>query len=144
MSDEDRARRHPRPTMASENQRKAGSGSAERAGGRSVLEKLLPRGLSGSDANGRDVGIQDMGAAGLTCSTCEMGARGGTGVEIELIACEPRPDMTLYEIMLSGVAGAHVAWSRRGPRRRGLRVLRSGAGCGEIGQVTRDGEDARA
>src|SRR3712207_7854540 len=30
------------------------------------------------------IGVQDMGAAGLTCSTCEMGARGGSGIEIDV------------------------------------------------------------
>jgi len=48
------------------------------------------------------VGIQDMGAAGLTCSTCEMGARGGVGLEIELDnVAAARNRHELYEIMLS-------------------------------------------
>ena len=48
------------------------------------------------------VGIQDMGAAGLTCSTCEMGARGGTGIEIDVTHVPQRETgMTPYEIMLS-------------------------------------------
>jgi phosphoribosylformylglycinamidine synthase subunit PurL len=48
------------------------------------------------------VGVQDMGAAGLTCSTCEMGARGGTGVEIDVSLVPQRETgMTPYEIMLS-------------------------------------------
>jgi phosphoribosylformylglycinamidine synthase len=47
-------------------------------------------------------GIQDMGAAGLTCSTCETAARAGTCIEIELNKVPQRaPDMTHYEIMLS-------------------------------------------
>ncbi|MGI8966848.1 MAG: AIR synthase-related protein, partial [Limisphaerales bacterium] len=47
-------------------------------------------------------GIQDMGAAGLTCSTCETAARAGTGIEIELTKVPQRaPNMTPYEIMLS-------------------------------------------
>lgn len=47
-------------------------------------------------------GIQDMGAAGLTCSTCETAARAGTGIEIELNKVPQRaPNMTPYEIMLS-------------------------------------------
>ncbi|MDQ6630954.1 MAG: phosphoribosylformylglycinamidine synthase subunit PurL [Verrucomicrobiota bacterium] len=47
-------------------------------------------------------GIQDMGAAGLTCSTCETAARAGTGIEIELSKVPQRaPNMTPYEIMLS-------------------------------------------
>ena len=48
------------------------------------------------------VGIQDMGAAGLTCSTCEMGARGDVGIEIELdLVPQRETGMTPYEIMLS-------------------------------------------
>jgi phosphoribosylformylglycinamidine synthase subunit PurL len=48
------------------------------------------------------VGIQDMGAAGLTCSTCEMGSRGGAGVEIDVARVPQRESgMTPYEIMLS-------------------------------------------
>jgi len=47
-------------------------------------------------------GIQDMGAAGLTCSTCETASRGGTGVEIDLALVPKRETgMTSYEIMLS-------------------------------------------
>ena len=48
------------------------------------------------------VGIQDMGAAGLTCSTCEMGSRGNAGVEIDVSLVPQRETgMTPYEIMLS-------------------------------------------
>ena len=48
------------------------------------------------------VGIQDMGAAGLTCSTCEMGSRGGAGIEIDVALVPQRETgMTPYEIMLS-------------------------------------------
>mgnify|MGYP001319476949 CR=1 FL=1 len=48
------------------------------------------------------IGIQDMGAAGLTCSTCEMGARGSVGIEIDVNEVPQREDgMTPYEIMLS-------------------------------------------
>jgi phosphoribosylformylglycinamidine synthase II len=48
------------------------------------------------------IGIQDMGAAGLTCSTCEMGSRGGAGIEIDVADVPQRETgMTPYEIMLS-------------------------------------------
>jgi phosphoribosylformylglycinamidine synthase subunit PurL len=48
------------------------------------------------------VGVQDMGAAGLTCSTCEMGSRGGSGIEIDVRHVPQRETgMTPYEIMLS-------------------------------------------
>ncbi len=47
-------------------------------------------------------GIQDMGAAGLTCSTCEMAGRGGKGIEIDLDRVPQRAEnMTPYELMLS-------------------------------------------
>jgi phosphoribosylformylglycinamidine synthase II len=53
-------------------------------------------------ASGGVAGIQDMGAAGLTCSTCETASRGGTGVEIDLALVPQRePRMTPYEILLS-------------------------------------------
>src|SRR5438874_2305233 len=53
-------------------------------------------------ATGAVAGIQDMGAAGLTCSTCETAARAGTGIEIELSKVPQRAaNMTPYEIMLS-------------------------------------------
>jgi phosphoribosylformylglycinamidine synthase len=53
-------------------------------------------------ATGAVLGIQDMGAAGLTCSTCEMGARGELGLTIELDLVPQRAEgMTAYEIMLS-------------------------------------------
>ena len=48
------------------------------------------------------VGIQDMGAAGLTCSTSEMAAKAGSGIEIDLDLVPQREEgMTPYEIMLS-------------------------------------------
>jgi phosphoribosylformylglycinamidine synthase subunit PurL len=48
------------------------------------------------------VGVQDMGAAGLTCSTSEMGSRGGSGIEIDVSLVPQRETgMTPYEIMLS-------------------------------------------
>jgi phosphoribosylformylglycinamidine synthase II len=66
------------------------------------MEKLLLEGCIEAMATGAVLGIQDMGAAGLTCSTCEMGARGGVGVEIELDRIPQRATgMSSYEIMLS-------------------------------------------
>jgi phosphoribosylformylglycinamidine synthase II len=48
------------------------------------------------------VGIQDMGAAGLTCSTTEMASNSGAGIEIDLDLVPQREEgMTPYEIMLS-------------------------------------------
>jgi phosphoribosylformylglycinamidine synthase II len=66
------------------------------------LEKLLLEACLEAMQTGAVVGIQDMGAAGLTCSTCEMGGRGGVGLEIELDNVPQRETgMSAYEIMLS-------------------------------------------
>jgi phosphoribosylformylglycinamidine synthase len=66
------------------------------------LEKLLLEACLEAMETGAIVGIQDMGAAGLTCSTCEMGGRGNVGLEIELdLVPQRETDMTPYEIMLS-------------------------------------------
>src|SRR5512137_462633 len=66
------------------------------------MEKLVCEACLELLATGAVAGIQDMGAAGLTCSTCETAARAGTGIEIELSKVPQRaPHMTPYEIMLS-------------------------------------------
>ncbi len=67
------------------------------------MEKLLLEAcLEVMRKNGLVVGIQDMGAAGLTCSTCETASRGGSGIEIDLEKVPKREaGMTPYEIMLS-------------------------------------------
>ncbi len=65
-------------------------------------EKLLLEACLEVMKSGALVGIQDMGAAGLTCSTSEMGSRGGVGVEIDVKDVPQRETgMTPYEIMLS-------------------------------------------
>src|SRR5579862_8296460 len=66
------------------------------------MEKLLLEACLEAMKTGAIVGIQDMGAAGLTCSTCEMGARGGVGLEVELdLVPQRETGMSAYEIMLS-------------------------------------------
>ncbi|HZZ18584.1 MAG TPA: phosphoribosylformylglycinamidine synthase subunit PurL, partial [Opitutaceae bacterium] len=67
------------------------------------MEKLLIEAcLEMMAIPGLVVGIQDMGAAGLTCSTCETASRGGAGIEIELDQVPQREvGMNSYEIMLS-------------------------------------------
>jgi phosphoribosylformylglycinamidine synthase II len=66
------------------------------------MEKLLLEACLELMATDALIGVQDMGAAGLTCSTCEMGARGGAGVEIDIMYVPQRETgMTPYEIMLS-------------------------------------------
>ena len=66
------------------------------------LEKLLLEACLELLATDAVAGIQDMGAAGLTCSTCETASRGGTGVEIDLAKVPQRETgMTPYETLLS-------------------------------------------
>jgi phosphoribosylformylglycinamidine synthase subunit PurL len=66
------------------------------------MEKLLLEACLEVMQSDALVGIQDMGAAGLTCSTTEMGSRGGAGVEIDVSLVPQRETgMTPYEIMLS-------------------------------------------
>ncbi|MGA3082336.1 MAG: phosphoribosylformylglycinamidine synthase subunit PurL, partial [Terracidiphilus sp.] len=66
------------------------------------MEKLLLEACLEAMQTGAIVGIQDMGAAGLTCSTCEMGARGGVGLDVELdLVPQRETGMSAYEIMLS-------------------------------------------
>jgi phosphoribosylformylglycinamidine synthase II len=66
------------------------------------MEKLLLEACLELMATDALIGVQDMGAAGLTCSTCEMGSRGGAGVEIDVTHVPQRETgMTPYEIMLS-------------------------------------------
>ena len=66
------------------------------------MEKVLLEACLEAMDSGAVVGIQDMGAAGLTCSTCEMGARAGTGMEIDIARVPKRETgMTAYEVMLS-------------------------------------------
>jgi phosphoribosylformylglycinamidine synthase subunit PurL len=66
------------------------------------LEKLLLEACLEAMRSGAVAGIQDMGAAGLTCSSCEMAARAGTGIEIDLSLVPQRETgMTAYEMLLS-------------------------------------------
>ena len=66
------------------------------------LQKLLLEACLEAMRSGLIVGIQDMGGAGLTCSTCEMGGRADLGLEIHLERVPQREEgMTPYEIMLS-------------------------------------------
>jgi len=66
------------------------------------MEKLLMEACIEAMKTGAIVGINDMGAAGLTCSTCEMGGRGGVGLDVDLdLVPQRETGMTAYEIMLS-------------------------------------------
>jgi phosphoribosylformylglycinamidine synthase subunit PurL len=88
------------------------------------MEKLLLEACLEALKTGAIVGIQDMGAAGLTCSTCEMGARGGVGLEVELDDVPQREHgMTSYEIMLSESQERMLLVAEKGREDEVLRVF---------------------
>jgi phosphoribosylformylglycinamidine synthase len=105
------------------------------------LEKLLLEACLEAMQTGAVVGIQDMGAAGLTCSTCEMGARGHVGIEIELDRVPQRETgMTPYEIMLSESQERMLLVAQKGREQEVLRVFEKwGLDAVEVGRVTLDG-----
>jgi len=106
------------------------------------LEKLLLEACLEAMQTGAIVGIQDMGAAGLTCSTCEMGARGHVGTEIELDRVPQRETgMTAYEIMLSESQERMLLVAQKGREEEVFRVFEKwGLDAVEIGRVTNDGK----
>ncbi len=87
------------------------------------------------------IGIQDMGAAGLTCSTTEMGSRGGAGVEIDVSLVPQRETgMTPYEIMLSESQERMLLVVKRGRETEVERIFdKWDLHASHIGQVTGDG-----
>src|SRR5512132_1299541 len=104
-------------------------------------EKLLLEACLELIARDAVAGIQDMGAAGLTCSTCETASRGGSGIEIDLAKVPRRePGMTPYEIMLSESQERMLIIAKRG-REDVVRQLfdKWDVPCAEIGRVTSDG-----
>ena len=104
------------------------------------LEKLLLEACIEAMQTGAIVGIQDMGAAGLTCSTCEMGGRGGVGIEIELDRVPQRETgMTPYEIMLSESQERMLLVAQKGREQEVFRVFEKwGLDAVEVGKVTTD------
>ena len=87
------------------------------------------------------IGIQDMGAAGLTCSTTEMGSRGGAGVEIDVSLVPQRETgMTPYEIMLSESQERMLLVVKRGREAEVERIFdKWDLHASHIGEVTADG-----
>src|SRR5438270_5448293 len=87
------------------------------------------------------IGIQDMGAAGLTCSTTEMGSRGGAGVEIDVAKVPQRETgMTPYEIMLSESQERMLLVVKRGREAEVERIFEKwDLHASHIGEVTTDG-----
>ncbi len=105
------------------------------------MEKLLLEACLEAMKTGAIVGIQDMGAAGLTCSTCEMGSRAGTGIEIDLALVPQRETgMTPYEIMLSESQERMLIVAEKGREDEVFRVFRKwGLDAVTIGSVTDTG-----
>ncbi len=104
------------------------------------LEKLLLEACLEAMQTDAILGIQDMGAAGLTCSTAEMGDRGNVGIEIELDKVPQREaGMTPYEIMLSESQERMLLVAQRGREDEVYRVFEKwGLDAVEIGEVVAD------
>jgi phosphoribosylformylglycinamidine synthase subunit PurL len=104
-------------------------------------EKLLLEACLELLASGCVAGIQDMGAAGLTCSTCETASRGGTGVQIDLALVPQRePGMTPYEILLSESQERMLIIVQRGKEETVKEIFEKwDLPYAQIGEVTEDG-----
>ncbi len=104
------------------------------------MEKLLLEATLELIRGGHLVGIQDMGAAGLSCSTSEMAARGHTGIDIELTRVPQRESgMTPYEIMLSESQERMLLISKQGHEQAVKRILKKWhLHAADIGRVTND------
>jgi phosphoribosylformylglycinamidine synthase II len=105
------------------------------------LEKLLLEACLEAMRSGAVAGIQDMGAAGLTCSTCEMAARAGTGIEIDLSLVPQRETgMTAYEMLLSESQERMLIVAHAGREREVADIFRKwDLDAVVIGQVQDDG-----
>src|SRR5216683_1478713 len=104
-------------------------------------EKLLLEACLELLARDAVAGIQDMGAAGLTCSTCETASRGGSGIEIDLAKVPKRePGMTPYEILLSESQERMLIIAKRGKEKLVREIFdKWDVPWAEIGRVTDDG-----
>ncbi len=87
------------------------------------------------------IGIQDMGAAGLTSSSCEMASRSGTGIELDLTPVPRREEgMTPYEVLLSESQERMLMVAKRGREEDVLAICRKwDLDAAIVGQVTGDG-----
>jgi phosphoribosylformylglycinamidine synthase subunit PurL len=105
------------------------------------MEKLLLEACLEAMKTGAVVAIQDMGAAGLTCSTVEMASRGGTGIEIDLAKVPQRETgMTPYEIMLSESQERMLLVAEKGRESEVLGVFKKwGLDATVVGEVTDGG-----
>jgi len=105
------------------------------------MEKLLLEACLEVMESDALIGLQDMGAAGLTCSSCEMGARGDAGIDIDVSTVPQREThMTPYEIMLSESQERMLFIVRQGREAEVERVFEKwDLHAVRIGQVTDDG-----
>ncbi|MEP6818037.1 MAG: phosphoribosylformylglycinamidine synthase subunit PurL [bacterium] len=108
------------------------------------LEKLLLEACLEAMRSGAVAGIQDMGAAGLTSSSCEMAARAGTGIEIDLSLVPQREQgMTAYEMLLSESQERMLIVAHSGREREVIDIFRKwDLDAVVIGRV-RDGHNMR-
>src|SRR5215469_11935873 len=104
-------------------------------------EKLLLEACLEAMKTGAIVAIQDMGAAGLTCSSCEMASRGGAGIEIDLAKVPQRETgMSPYEIMLSESQERMLLVAEKGREAEVLAVFKKwGLDATVVGEVTEGG-----
>ncbi|HKT35289.1 MAG TPA: phosphoribosylformylglycinamidine synthase subunit PurL [Nitrospira sp.] len=104
-------------------------------------EKLLLEACLELMANDLLVGIQDMGAAGLTSSSCEMASRAGNGIELDLTHVPRRePGMTPYELMLSESQERMLMVAKSGKEDECIRLCRKwDLDVAVVGKVTADG-----
>lgn len=105
------------------------------------MEKLLLEACLELIATGAVVGIQDMGAAGLTSSGAEMASRAGSGLDID-VALVPRREtgMTPYEVMLSESQERMLVVMERGKEQIAEEIFKKwGLEAAVIGRVTDDG-----
>jgi phosphoribosylformylglycinamidine synthase subunit PurL len=87
------------------------------------------------------VGIQDMGAAGLTSSSCEMASRAGNGIELDLTVVPRRePGMTPYDLMLSESQERMLMVAKAGKEDECIAICRKwDLDVAVVGKVTADG-----
>ncbi len=104
-------------------------------------EKLLLEASLELMANDLLVGIQDMGAAGLTSSSCEMASRAGNGMELDLTLVPRRePGMTPYELMLSESQERMLMVAKAGREEDCIRICKKwDLDVAVVGRVTSDG-----
>ncbi len=105
------------------------------------MEKLLLEASLELIKSGSIIGIQDMGAAGLTSSSAEMASRGDSGIEIDIAKVPTREkEMTPYEIMLSESQERMLVVPKKGKEDEVKAIFdKWGLHAEVVGQVTDDG-----